>query len=362
MSRSPGAPTTTAHFDSQDKIATVHGANTRERITLTTSLLRRTRPTYQVTGAATVGIGRQDGRIAIQQSRRLRHRHTRQTGIFQDMSGLSVNQLIALQCWINLVRDYVWPWRSYEGGNMGDQQIYSSLAMLGACAVVAIGCKLFQAKKGIPWVAMTAFFAGAAAAIVPWDFGADEGDLLGLRGLHMKAGNAGYFSSVLTGGFEGPTQYITINLVAWLLKSCIKSTHAYQRHRRLHVSSNPYTLKEAGLSLLPGLIPGGVWQLVYNAGVLNNWDKASLLGPHLIYLAVALAVCLCNALYGKFLACLMPTDNESKATTHRSSRASLQMRASPAPASAKGGTQKEHPADSLLADTRPKIYHCKCPH
>jgi len=243
---------------------------------------------------------------------------------------------------INIVRDYVWTWASYKdyndrlaltnntgfgpNGQWFGQQVYSTAAMAATSLLLIAGAygwnkcgeenqttisdtnavlatpinitdselPLVNSNRNLMQLDMRdyslwvgAFLAGATFAVYTWNRGQTQGINL-FTNAGLSPADAGYLASLLTGGYEGPTQFIFINLVRLLSAEVRKETEENPK-KYLQLKA-----KEGALSIVPGLIPGGLWQVVYNAGSINNW------GAQPTSAAVAAVVAAANAAVAKF--------------------------------------------------------------
>ncbi len=227
----------------------------------------------------------------------------------------------------NSIRDWIWTYLSYDLLNMrlqvttdatfdfkgqwAGQQLYATLGMV----IFAIASKLaYSAYNKVnkqssapsntgpeqpllpqtepseirfPTADIAAIIAGAASAVYTWDRGQEWGIQIGAQ-LGLSPEIAGYFASIFTGGLEGPTQFLAISLVKLLTKD--EEWSLFKNNPKNYLQGK---LKEFGLSATLGTIPGAVWQIVFNAGVLAN------LGPIATSFLVAAAVAACNVIYAK---------------------------------------------------------------
>lgn len=201
-------------------------------------------------------------------------------------------QLGLIQCLLNLARDISWTRQAYtqatlftDGfwGETLNQSILSSLCML-ITSIAIIGC--FKRATGhAPWVETLSYFFGAAAAVYTWNLAQINSQKL--LALYTTKSNAAYLSGLATGLAEGPTQYVMITALWRLLASYSRQTQA-----------ESFTRKNLLLSIMPGMIPGMVWQLVYNACETHHNDVIST------SLYVGFAVMACNALFIAFTSLL----------------------------------------------------------
>jgi hypothetical protein len=210
----------------------------------------------------------------------------------------AANEKLAIQVILNIFRDFVWTWwscqfRDYQAGVTDDadydprgqwmgQQIWGTLAIATGFIGLAMIYKIKH--RPMPYKEAIIYGAGAATAIYTWDRGQTVCTAYGQNSLNLTLNDAGYFSSICTGGFEGPTQYIVITLGNMLID---------HETKRKYLSNPLRFLGELSLSASIGAIPGGMWQIVYNASIISN------VGTFDTSLAVAAAVATCNVVTTK---------------------------------------------------------------
>lgn len=245
---------------------------------------------------------------------------------------------------INIVRDVAWTYLSCEdyndrlkktnnagfgwNGQWFGQQLWSTLFMIMASLTLLVGtitweaCPEYEEQTAlinenrqhhdddqalvqperidrIPFsfkeycIYVFSYFIAAAIAIYTWDRGQTLGINLGLS-TGMTPAQSGYFASLLTGSFEGPTQFFFIALILMM----------FHEKTRKEVQNNSKTFfktksQESLLSIFPGMIPGALWQIVYNAGSTEEWPvSATCVG---VGVTVALANFFVDRLNSKIL-------------------------------------------------------------
>lgn len=221
------------------------------------------------------------------------------------------NDMLTAQIIINIARDFVWTWFSYDNYNyrfttttdehydlkgqwMG-QQVAGLAAMVAAGLFIAAFYGVKKGVKNIPWLDIIKYVLAAAAAIYTWD----RAQQLGIW-VFQKAGFRPIVAALLAGFFtgtaEGPTQYAFIKLVD-ICKNLKNNPNAWQEFK-----NNPAAaFKKCGLEVIlsgivgatPGAWPGDVWQFVYAGCVAAN------LGPAITSTLVAVAVATFNGLTTK---------------------------------------------------------------
>ena len=219
------------------------------------------------------------------------------------------NEELAHSAAHNGVRDWIWTYFSYDllnarlqatadvtfdlTGQWAGQQLYSTLGMV----IFAIASKL--AYKGVgkefPTADVVASITAASAAIYTWDRGQAIGIHLGAK-LGLSSATSGYFAGIFT-GVEGPTQFLVLTLSKLLTKD--EEWSQFKQNPKDYLLSK---VKELGLSATLGLVPGAVWQIVFNAGLLAN------LGPVATCFLVAAAVGVCNVIYAKTSKAILESD------------------------------------------------------
>ena len=201
----------------------------------------------------------------------------------------------------NAIRDLMWTYFSYAeldtklhsttntsfdpDGQWAAQELYSSLGMV----VFSIAAKLAYhfAGRSFPNADVGAINTAAVVGIYAYDKFASIGAKLGIEALKLSPTMASYFASIFT-GFEGPVQTSIITLYKLFTKE--EEWTLFREDPATYFKSKG---KEMGLSTTLGLIPGAVWQVIFNAGVM------SALGPVGTAFLVAATVAVCNLIYAK---------------------------------------------------------------
>lgn len=201
----------------------------------------------------------------------------------------------------NAIRDFIWTYFSYKdldtrlhsttntsfdpNGQWAAQELYSSLGMV----VFSIAAKLayWFAGKSFPNANVGAINTAAVVGIYAYDKFALIGTKLGIEALQLSPTMANYFASLFT-GFESPVQTTIITFYKLFTKD--KEWTLFREDPETYFKTKA---KELGLSTTLGLIPGVVWQVIFNAGVV------SALGPVATAFLVAATVAVCNLIYAK---------------------------------------------------------------
>lgn len=224
---------------------------------------------------------------------------------------LQQNELLGWNAGLNAVRDAVWTFFSDKDLNLklkptaqvfqGDsqwagQEVYSvasisMIALMGGCVYSRYGL-----NKPFPTVDVFATVISAGAAIYTWDRGQVLGQTV-FQNMGYTVAQSGYLSSIFAGLFEGPTQYILFKFIKLMADS--------SEYSKFQHDSKSYLcdfFAGMGLSATLGIIPGGVWQIVYNALVIANANAV------LASVAVMASVLICNYGYAKFVNKLFSSD------------------------------------------------------
>lgn len=200
---------------------------------------------------------------------------------------------------LNALRDAIWVYFSYsqfdvklqhtQDASFGvdsqwlGQEVYSTLGML----LFSAACRAAYFCKGRPFPTTTvcALNAAASVGIYAFDRFGTWGAQLGQSAVTLTVAQAGYFAALFT-AFETPVQTLIITLVKLLTQNSEWSQLYCDPVQYLKIK-----IKELGLSMTIGLLPGAVWQLVFNAGVV------CALGPVGTALLVATAAAMSNLIY-----------------------------------------------------------------
>lgn len=152
------------------------------------------------------------------------------------------------------------------------------------------------------WKEATVLLCSASASVITWDMAQSFGISLGLN-LGLGSEGAAYFAAIFTGLAEGPTQYFIGFLVSWLLMPADMKKKYYDDLDQDPKAGFCRFCAELGFSIIPGAIPGGVWQVVYAANPFGASTKdtslmniARLAGGSVTVAAVTGA---CNYAYAK---------------------------------------------------------------
>lgn len=224
---------------------------------------------------------------------------------------LQQNESLGWNAGLNGVRDAVWTFFSDKDLNLklkptahvfqGDsqwagQEVYSvasmsTIALIGACVYSRYGL-----NKPFPTVDVLATITSAGAAILAWDHGQVLGQTI-FQNMGYTVAQSGYGSSFFAGLFEGPTQFILFKFIKLMADS--------REYTQFQHDPNSYLCDFSagmGLSATLGIIPGAVWQIVYNALVIANANAV------LASIAVMAPVLICNYGYAKLVDKLLGSD------------------------------------------------------
>ena len=216
--------------------------------------------------------------------------------------------VIALIWFFNSIRDFTWTsltaqqtdfdfhrdLKSYDANEVWTQSAYATVAMVAGIVPLLIinniqcGKPAFVKNKHL--LAQSLIFITAASLAIPaWDWGAHVGTEFFEQWLNQDS--ASYLAFLFTGGFEGPIQILAAMLGTLFFSKYLPSAEIGP------IASNKHdALRELLVGLLPGLIPGGAWQLVYVRSALKKFS------PTAISTFVMLAVGAANVVHGFFLA------------------------------------------------------------
>lgn len=165
-------------------------------------------------------------------------------------------------------------------GQWAGQQLYSTVGMglLG----IAIAAWYKSKKEYAKSVDVMTIAAAGSLSLYAWDRAQTSG-IDYFKKIGYPDNVAGYLSSIFTGFAEAITQFLFLKIVNLFLNK-----EEYNLFKNTATIYFKRLLSETGLNITIGLIPGAVWQLVYNAAVINT------IGALATGMSVAIAVALSN--------------------------------------------------------------------
>lgn len=179
----------------------------------------------------------------------------------------------AIMLYFGFCRDSVWTYAAEDECNEQQQVVLPLLGMLTGLLLLIFAQALLKylagSKKSVKeTVVATAKqsvlpIAAGVAAIPGWNVVVEQVTHLYVS-KGMSAAKAGYIAGLFPGFVEGPLQQVIITL----------GNFAYSAEREQYYKNSRGYLLNAGrdilLSVVPGFIPGNIWQLVYNACKTNK--------------------------------------------------------------------------------------------
>lgn len=237
------------------------------------------------------------------------------------------NEVLAHAITLNAVGDTIWSGFSYKDfnyaaqqttdtnfdprGQWAGQELYVSTGLILAAIAGRLGYA--AAGKPFPTADVAAIVTATICSVFTWDYFQFKGAQWAQNAFSVSSNTANYLSSITAGLADGATQMIMISLVTLLTKETEWSKFKSDPANYLKSKS-----KELGLSLFPGLIPGAVWQLVFNFCVtLNLGPAATVFAVAIIVAATSIAITKLNSKILKSECCqnflckttTMPTQN-----------------------------------------------------
>lgn len=231
------------------------------------------------------------------------HAHS---SLFKRFADWSINLLastgtLGTAVYYNCIRDLTWTYLTYDqfGYNFKEnkawteedytQWAYSTGAMLVAMILHILACR--AAHRDMPYANTIIAIFAASLAIPGWNIAGRLGQQWG-RNIGLSDTAAGYFAGLFTGLAEGPIQE-----AAGSLGNLVHNLYTGKETlKNISDHLSGYTTdfaKRFLFSILPGCVPGDVWQWIYNAGATNN------LGASATSTLVTTGVVISNVFYDK---------------------------------------------------------------
>lgn len=191
---------------------------------------------------------------------------------------------LAILLFYNLCRDACWTYAAEDDQTEHQQILTSFLGQLAGLLFLILAQSfakcIWGSKKSIQEIAVTTIkrscgpILASTVAVPVWTGIVDLSTEQCLnRGL--SSNTAGYIAGLFPGFVEGPAQQACI-IVSNLAKTAERAA-LRQEPRKYLLNAG----KDMLLSIIPGFIPGNVWQLVYNACKTHN------LSPYVAVMAVS---------------------------------------------------------------------------